>query len=293
MIHAVRSLMFPKMSFLKAKSSVLTVARTLSLIFQSFSAMRKMTSVMPIVHHATVVGHRRIINKTNTLRIVYTRGVFMLYRKRCKRKFVLLKRILLAVVLLIIGVTVFCEVHLSDFRPEYIRIQAEILSVNSVCDAVNNTLDKLNYSYSDIAKINCDKNGNVQSIETDSFKINRIKADITKAVQKEIAKVYDNEIEIPLGAFTNITILSNVGPCIPVSFNLTGSFSSEVISTFEQAGINQTIHHIKLLLTSKIMTTSLDYSGKITFTTDFEIAQSVIVGNIPSGYGSLFQTYKK
>ena len=209
----------------------------------------------------------------------------MLYRKRCKRKFVLLKKILLSVVLLIIGVTVFCEVHLSDFRPEYIRIQAEILSVNSVCDAVNNTLDKLNYSYSDIAKINCDKNGNVQSIETDSFKINRIKADITK--------VYDNEIEIPLGSFTNISILSNVGPCIPVNFNLTGSFSSEVISTFEQAGINQTIHHIKLLLTSKIMTTSLDYSGKITFTTDFEIAQSVIVGNIPSGYGSLFQTYKK
>ena len=78
----------------------------------------------------------------------------MLYRKRCKRKFVLLKKILLSVVLLIIGVTVFCEVHLSDFRPEYIRIQAEILSVNSVCDAVNNTLDKLNYSYSDIAKIN-------------------------------------------------------------------------------------------------------------------------------------------
>ena len=70
----------------------------------------------------------------------------MLYRKRCKRKFVLLKKILLSVVLLIIGVTVFCEVHLSDFRPEYIRIQAEILSVNSVCDAVNNTLDKLNYS---------------------------------------------------------------------------------------------------------------------------------------------------
>ena len=99
----------------------------------------------------------------------------MLYRKRCKRKFVLLKKILLTVVLLIIGVTVFCEVHLSDFRPEYIRIQAEILSVNSVCDAVNNTLDKLNYSYSDIAKINCDKNGNVQSIETDSFKINKLK----------------------------------------------------------------------------------------------------------------------
>lgn len=217
----------------------------------------------------------------------------MLYRKRRKRKFVLLKKILLSIILLTVGVTVFCEVHLSDFRPEYIRIQAEILSVNSVCDAVNNTLEKLNYSYDDIAKIKCDKYGKVQSIETDSFKINRLKADITKEVQKEIAKVYDNEIEIPLGAFTNVTILSNWGPCIPVNFNLTGSFSSEVISTFEQAGINQTIHHIKLLLTSKIMTTSLDYSGKITFTTDFEIAQSVIVGEIPSAYGSLLSAYQK
>lgn len=217
----------------------------------------------------------------------------MLYRKRRKRRFVLLKKILLTIILLTIGVTVFCEVHLSDFRPEYIRIQAEILSVNSVCDAVNDTIDKLNYSYSDIAKVNSDKNGRVQSIETDSFKINRLKSDITKAVQNEIAKVYDNEIEIPIGAFTNVTILSNVGPCVPVNFNLTGSFSSEVVSTFEQAGLNQTVHHIRLLLTSKIMTTSLDYSGNITFTTDFEIAQSVIVGEIPSAYGSLLQNYKK
>lgn len=217
----------------------------------------------------------------------------MLYRKRRKRRFVLLKKILLTIILLTIGVTIFCEVHLSDFRPEYIRIQAEILSVNSVCDAVNDTIDKLNYSYSDIAKVNSDKNGRVQSIETDSFKINRLKSDITKAVQNEIAKVYDNEIEIPIGAFTNVTILSNVGPCVPVNFNLTGSFSSEVVSTFEQAGLNQTVHHIRLLLTSKIMTTSLDYSGNITFTTDFEIAQSVIVGEIPSAYGSLLQNYKK
>ena len=135
------------------------------------------------------------------------------------------------------------------------------------------------------------KDGNVQAIETDSLKINRIKAEITRAVQKEIAKVYDNKIDIPLGSFTNVTVLSNVGPNIPVTFNLTGSFSSEIISTFEQAGLNQTVHHIRLMLTSKIMTTSLDYSGKITFTTDFEIAQSVIVGKIPSTYGSLYRTY--
>ena len=215
----------------------------------------------------------------------------MLYRKHRKRKFVKLKRFILCLTAFLIASVVFCEYHLSDFRPEYIRIQAEILSVNSVCDAVNETLEKIDYNYDDVARIIYAQDGSVQSIETDSFKINQIKSDVTKAVQREIAKVYDNEIDIPLGSFTNITVLSNLGPCITMSFNLTGSFSSEIVSTFEQAGINQTVHHIRLLLTSKIMTTSLDYSGKITFTTDFEIAQTVIVGEIPSSYGNLYRTY--
>ena len=215
----------------------------------------------------------------------------MLYHKRKNHRFRKLKKWLLIVVVMLISVTVFCECHLSDFRPEYIRIQAEILSVNSVCDAVNRTLDKINFSYDDLATLVCADNGMVQAIKTDSLKINKIKADVTLAVQEEIAKVYDNEIDIPLGSFTNVTVLSNVGPNIKMTFNLTGSFSSEIISTFEQAGINQTIHHIRLILTSKIMTTSLDYTGNITFATDFEIAQTVIVGNIPSSYGNLYRSY--
>ncbi len=215
----------------------------------------------------------------------------MLYHKRRKRKFTKLKKWLLIIGVILISVTVFCECHLSDFRPEYIRIQAEILSVNSVCDAVNRTLDKINFSYDDLATLVCAENGMVQAIKTDSLKINKIKADVTLAVQEEIAKVYDNEIDIPLGSFTNVTVLSNVGPNIKMTFNLTGSFSSEIISTFEQAGINQTIHHIRLILTSKIMTTSLDYTGNITFATDFEIAQTIIVGSIPSSYGNLYRSY--
>lgn len=219
------------------------------------------------------------------------RGVFLLYRKYRKKRFIKLKRVLLIFILILTLTIVFCEYQIYDFKPEYIRIQAEILSVNSVCDAVNSCLKKINYNYDDIAKINYSNDGKIQSISTDSFKINLLKTDITKSVQNEIAKVYDNEIEIPIGSFTDITALSNVGPPITVNFNLTGSFSSEIVSTFESAGINQTVHHIRLLLTSEIMTTSLDYSGKITFTTDFEIAQTVIVGEIPSEYGNLYRTY--
>lgn len=214
----------------------------------------------------------------------------MLFYKRKKVRFKKLKCVLLAFVLAIAGIIVFCEYHLTEFKSEYIRTQAEIISANSVCEAVNNSLKNYNYEYSDIAEIKYSKDGNVQAITTNSFKINELKADIMLSVQQEIAKIYDIDIDIPLGAFTDITVLSNYGPLINVSFNLTGSFSSEIVSTFESAGINQTIHHIRLILTSKIMTTSLDYSGNMTFSTDFEIAQSVIVGVTPQYCGNWYKS---
>lgn len=214
----------------------------------------------------------------------------MLFYKRKKIKFKKLRCILLSFAALIIATVIFCEQQLAEFKCEYIRIQAEIISVNSVCEAVNNSLKKFNYKYEDIANVKCSKDGTVQAITTDSVKINELKADIMLSVQQEIAKIYDVEIDIPLGAFTDITVLSNYGPPINVSFNLTGSFSSEIVSTFESAGINQTIHHIRLILTSKIMTTSLDYSGNMTFSTDFEIAQNIIVGVTPQYCGNWYKS---
>ncbi|MEE1061627.1 MAG: sporulation protein YunB [Ruminococcus sp.] len=215
----------------------------------------------------------------------------MLCHNRKKKRFSKIKKFFFISVVLLTAVIVFCESQLSEFKSEYIRIQAEIISVNSVCDAVNESIKNIGYDYSDIAEVKYSQEGNVQAITTDSFKINELKAEIMKAVQRKIAKIYDIEIDVPIGSFTNLTILSNFGPSITVSFNLTGSFSSEIVSTFASAGINQTIHHIRLILTSEIMTTSLDYSGKMTFSTDFEIAQSIIVGYAPQNYGSLYRSY--
>lgn len=214
----------------------------------------------------------------------------MLFYKRKKVRFKKIKKFIFSLIVATTIIIVFCEQQLAEFKSEYIRIQAEIISVNSVCEAVNNSLSNYNYNYSDIAEIHYSNDGDVQAITTDSFKINELKADIMLSVQQEIAKIYDVDIDIPLGAFTDVTILSNYGPMINVSFNLTGSFTSEIVSTFETAGINQTIHHIRLILTSKIMTTSLDYSGNMTFSTDFEIAQNIIVGVTPEYCGNWYKS---
>ena len=91
----------------------------------------------------------------------------MLFYKRKKIKFKRLKCVLLSIVLVLVLIIVFCEQQLAEFKCEYIRIQAEIISVNSVCEAVNSSIRSFNYNYDDLAKIQYSKDGKVQAIKKD------------------------------------------------------------------------------------------------------------------------------
>ncbi len=133
--------------------------------------------------------------------------------------------------------------------------------------------------------------GQPKSIETNSAKINMLKAEATRAAQDEITKIKHSEVLIPLGAFTGLTLISNSGPDIRLTFCMTGSFNSHLESSFESAGINQTLHHIRLVVTANIVTASVDYGDTITFDTDFEVAQTVITGEIPTIYGGTRTIY--
>ncbi|MCQ2513536.1 MAG: sporulation protein YunB [Ruminococcus sp.] len=208
----------------------------------------------------------------------------MLYPKYRNRKTGKFKKLIIVGFAFIIVCVIFCEKQIDEFKPVYVQNQAHKLSAEAVCMAVDSTLENLKYNYDDICKIMYSSDGNVKSIETDSVKINAFKSEITKSAQNLLGEISDASVDIPLGVFTGITILSNIGPGICVGFNMTGSFTAEIVSTFENAGINQTVHHIRLIVTSKIITTSLDYSGDIIYTTDFEIAQTVIVGTVPDYY---------
>lgn len=217
----------------------------------------------------------------------------MLYRARKKRFWMRRGFWVLIVFLIILCTLVHCfEKKAAVFGKSYLPNFAQRITTEAVSGAVERELTKLDLSYGDLVKLSRDKNGSVQSIETDSVKINIIKERITKAAQDEVVKIKHSKMKVPLGAFTGLTLLSNSGPQIPLTFCLTGSFDAHIESSFENAGINQTIHHIKLVVTSKIVTASVDYDKEIVFDTDYELAQSVIVGQIPTTYGGCYALYQ-
>ena len=211
----------------------------------------------------------------------------MFYKKKTSKIRKKLKKYLFIFLVLIIAVIFFFEYQAVPFQRKYIKTQAKIISNDAITNAVNEVIEKHNYSYADITEINYDQNGKVVSISTNPETINKLKVEMNKAVQKEIETVTDADVSLNIGAFTELSLLSSFGPKVTFDFTFIGSFNSEIVSTFESTGINQTIHHIKFVVNANLITLSPDYSDGIDYTTDFEIAQSVIVGELPSTYANI------
>lgn len=211
----------------------------------------------------------------------------MLYKKKISRLHKRIRKILFSVIIFIILITVLFEMQAVPFTKKCVRKQSKTISTKIIGECVNKTLDKFNYTYSDLALINYSKDGKVNSISENSVNINKIKSDVINKIQDELDKEKTYFFSLPLGSFTDITLLSTLGPDIEISFVLTGSVDCKIKSDFESGGVNQTVHHIYLLITTEIITISPEYSEKVNFKTDYELAQTVIVGSVPSTYADI------
>lgn len=210
----------------------------------------------------------------------------MLVRKRYKRcRFKKRYLIILAAVVLIGFLIHGFEAKVSVFSKSYIPSFARRSATEAVNDAVLQKLEDLGLDYADLATLKYDASGAVKAIETNATAINTLKSSVTRAAQDELTKIKHSAIKIPLGAFTGFTLIANYGPEIKLTYCMTGSFNSRLESVFESAGINNTIHHIRLIVSADIVTASVDYEETMSFETDFEIAQTVFAGDIPTIYG--------
>ena len=216
-----------------------------------------------------------------------TRGDFLVAARIKRRAFIKKHRravcAALCLLLVIMAVRGF-ENKISVFSKNYFPSFARQTVTKAVCGAVEEVLAREKYSYGDFAEVKYSE-GKVNAVETNSANINALKSRVIAAAEREAEKIHNSVMYVPLGAFTGLSLISNYGPKIPLSYCLTGSFSAELVSSFESAGNNQTIHHIRLIVTAVIVTASVDYDGTLTFTTDFEVAQSVLLGDIPTTYG--------
>lgn len=198
-----------------------------------------------------------------------------------------IRRYFLITGLLYIVLVILFEIQVAPFSEKCSVKQAKAISNNIVNNAVCEVIDELGYSYDDLAVINYSQNSDVKSITTLSSNINKIKSSVLLKIQKELDKNKMHSFYLPLGSFTQLTMLNNIGPDIEVNFRMTGSAKCKIKSSFESSGLNQTVHHIYLVVTTNVIVLSPEFSAEKVYKSDYEIAQTVVVGGLPSTYAGI------
>lgn len=229
-----------------------------------------------------------------------------------KRKMKKGKKILLTMVMVLFSVIILINYINKKFTPlllEIAELEVSKFSTIVVNKAIAQVLeDKINTD--ELFETIVNENGEIQSIDFNPIIVNQVLNVATSVVQNNLKLleegnldtigIYDMDLPedrieklkegiittIPMGAVTNNSILSNLGPQVPIRLHYVGDVTSNITTEITQYGINNALVEIgvKLEITSQII---------LPFTTEKTVLECVIPlaikmiqGSVPNYYGS-------
>ena len=182
-------------------------------------------------------------------------------------------------------------VGLLMFRSRYrdvVRELAETQVKNTTSDLCNDAIAKQIadgiIQYDRIVYFEKDLDGRITALKTNMSEVNRLTTDILNIINDEILALDTSDIGIPLGSFFLPELLSGKGPVIPVHILSIRNSDAAFASNFSQAGINQTLHQLTLLVSVDVAVLVLGKTEHFTVESEVVVAETVIVGTVPDTY---------
>ena len=192
----------------------------------------------------------------------------------------------LLLILLTIGLII--GVIVKAVAPVFNRLCTE--KAKSIATIITNdetTNAIIDYKYSDFIIIHKDEAGNILMLESNMKNINIVISDVANRIQKSIDNTKEEDVNISLGSFTGVSLLSGSGFKVPISISTIGNVKTDVRSEFKSKGINQTLHRLYLQIESEISILTPFNTIQESITNQLILAENIIVGEIPETYYNL------
>lgn len=182
-------------------------------------------------------------------------------------------------VLVLIGIEMFIRPTLKMLLDYKCRTAAERIISDAVFERLNGEND-----IGDIITLTFDPNGSVAALTTDQRKINSLKALLSDAVNDGIDRLGGEHVSISAGTLTGISMLYGTGAELDFRIEPKGNAETRLTTSFESAGINQTVHSIILEVNAEMSPMMPGFTETVNVSYDILLSQSVIVGSVPENY---------
>lgn len=210
---------------------------------------------------------------------------------------------------------IFFSIWIIDKRiePTLMNI-AEIKTDEFATRAINAAVEFTEQlEFEDLMNVRTDNNGQVTSIGWNSAVVNKVLRNSTDRVEyflhnmnkgqtldtenldlppedygdsvKGMAQKDPTVVEIPIGQATGNTILANLGPKIPVHFEIVGNIKTDVIHEVKEFGVNGVLYeiYINVLVNVQIVVPFSTSTAEVS--TKIFIDSGMVMGDVPEFYG--------
>ena len=179
---------------------------------------------------------------------------------------------------------VFCDTRVRPVIKRKVRDIARTQTVEILNQILLKEIEELELSYDMFAKINYSSSGAIASIESDTVAINKFKASFALSITRALEEINQFNFYIRLGTLMGPEFVTERGP--KIYFNVLSSeyVQTEIVSRFEEAGINQTAHKILLDVSVNVCCYFPGYTTSVTVQSELCLAETVIIGTVPSFY---------
>ena len=184
---------------------------------------------------------------------------------------------------------ILAEVRISNVRRDLLNYAARDAASSAATKGIEKSLDTDRVKYSDLIKFGRDENGNIVSVTTDAYALNKIGNNIGTEIDNIINEMKSYVIKFPVTVLFSEQLINGRGPKIPMIFVMTGITTTDFENEFTAAGVNQTHHRIMMNIT---VNTYVIHSGNVTvvpYKTNVCIAESIVVGITPQTFAKIIR----
>ena len=171
-----------------------------------------------------------------------------------------------------------------DVVQELAQTQVKNVTSDLINDAIDRQLETGTIAYDRMVYFEKDLDGRITALKTNMGLVNRLKTDVLAQINDQILALDTDHIGIPLGSLILPELLSGKGPQIPVRVLSIRNSEATVLSRFSEAGINQTLHQVPMLVSVDVAVLALGRTANFTISSEVVVAETVIVGVVPDAF---------
>lgn len=191
------------------------------------------------------------------------------------------------IALLLLAIVIFVYLMIDNaVRPTILSMseaRLRAIAVKSMNAAVRETVGN-EINYTDLMNIEKDQEGNIKLISANAVKMNNLAANTAITAQDKILNIGEQGISIPIGTIIGGQLLTGRGPSINVKIEPVGSVTTDFMTEFEDAGINQTRHKIFLILNASVRIVVGNAAQTVEISSQVLISETIIIGNVPQSF---------